>query len=667
MSRNLGIAKAAGKVVAFIDDDAYPDPAWLDRLIEAYSNDEVAGAGGPVYDHTGARFQARYIISDRIGRSTLNFDTNPSVWLNVPGAGSFPSLLGTNSSFRRDCLLEIGGFDEEFEYFLDETDVCARLIDAGYVVQALDDGLVYHKFLPSAIRGESRAARDRFLVAKNTCYFALKNAREGASFYDTCVGLTEFVETQRHDYAWNIEHGLLAPEDLEKFEADVPVAFGTAFQHFLDGAPRTRPKKWFECGQEPLFPFPIIRQGSDKLHLCLVSQDYPPRPLGGIGRFVHTLATGLAAAGHVVRVVTKGESHTRVDLEDGVWVHRIVAAPHPAPESLAVPGPIWDHAASVLDELRRIHRDRPIDVVQVPNWDAEGLAVLLDGTFRCVVGLYTPMKTLQRIDPRLAADPVADQIAECERFCYQHGESLLADSEAVIAEIETGYGIVLPTERLEVIHLGLPDRAAGAAPTTAPSERNGLTILFVGRLEKRKGIDTLLACLPALLDEFPDVSVLLAGRDDLHGEGGRSYRAAFEASGAGKRLAHRVHFLGAVPDDELVRRYAECDIFVAPSRYESFGLILLEAMMFAKPVVGCNVGGVAEIVTDGDNGLLVPPGDNDALSRALASLCRSPELRARLGRRARAVYEEKFTVGRMVARTNEFYDRLTGRRTTTRS
>ncbi len=222
MSRNVGIAAAAGDIVAFIDDDAYPDPAWLDRLMAAYADPEVAGAGGPVYDHTGARFQTRYIISDRIGRSTLVFDHNPSAWLNLPGAGSFPSLLGTNSSFRRDRLLEIGGFDEEFEYFLDETDVCARLVDAGYVVAQLDDGAVYHKFLPSDIRGESRAARDRYVVAKNTCYFALKNAREGSSFFAACTGLAEFVETQRRDYRWNIDHGLLARSGPGEVRAGPP-------------------------------------------------------------------------------------------------------------------------------------------------------------------------------------------------------------------------------------------------------------------------------------------------------------------------------------------------------------------------------------------------------------------------------------------------------------
>lgn len=662
MSRNTGIALAAGDVVAFIDDDAYPDPAWLDRLAEAYADDEVAGAGGPVYDHTGARFQTRYLISDRIGRSTLTFETNPSAWLNIPGAGAFPSLLGTNSSFRRDRMVEIGGFDEEFEYFLDETDVCARLVDAGYVIRQLEDGFVYHKFLPSDIRGESRAARDRYAVAKNTCYFALKNARQGSSFYQACVGLAEFVETQRLDYAWNVEHGLLAQADLDKFEADMPAAFNAGLEHFAAGPPKTRPAGWFEALQEPWLPFSVLRRGEDKLHICLLSQDYPPRPLGGIGRFVHTLARGLAAAGHVVRVLTKGESHDRVDLEDGVWVHRIVDRAHPVPESPAVPGRIWDHAASLLDELRRVHGERPVDIVQAPNWDAEGIAVLLDGSFRCVVGLYTPMKTVQRIDPRLAADPVADQIAACERLCYQHAGALLADSQAVIAEIETAYGIELPTQRLEVIHLGLPDRG-GAFAVSPPAPAATVTILFVGRLEKRKGIDTLLAALPAVLDRFAEARVVVAGRDDLADDDGRTFRAAFEASPDGARLGERVHFAGVVTDDELLRLYADCDIFVAPSRYESFGLILLEAMMFAKPVIAGDVGGVREVVGHRDNGLLVAPGDRDALAAALAELCGSPELRSSFGARSRQIYEEQFTIDRMVRRTNEFYDRLTGRHT----
>jgi len=659
-SRNVGIALAAAPIVAFIDDDAYPDPAWLDHLAAAYGDDEVAGAGGPVYDHTGAEFQTRYIISNRVGGSILTYETNPSAWINVPGARSFGRLIGTNSSFRRDRLIEIGGFDEEFEYFLDETDVCLRLIDAGYVIRQLDDGLVYHKFLPSDIRGETRVARDRYAVLKNTCYFALKNARAGSSFFDLCAGLADFVEAQRGDILGNIEMGFLAPCDLDKFEADVPRAFDAGWQHFLAGGPKTRSAAWFDQRQQPFVPFPIRRVSAQRLHVALISQDYPPGLLGGIGRITHILATGLAEAGHVVRVLTTGAGHNRVDLEDGVWVHRIVATSHPAPGLVEVPQALWDHAASVLDELHRIDRDRPIDVVQAPNWDAEGLAVVLDGSLRCVLGLYTPMKTVQRIDSRLAADPVAGQIAELERICYLRADSLLADSQAVVAEIETEYGVALSAGRLEVCHLGLPDRAAGVALGAVTA---GVVIAFMGRLERRKGIDTLLDCLPSLLDLNPGVSVVLAGRDDIPAPGGLSYRAAFEASADGQRLADRVHFLGAVSDEQQDQIYAQCDIVVVPSRFESFGLIALEAMMFAKPIVSCDVGGIREIIEHGDSALLVAPGDADALGEALAALCRDPDLRQRLGHRGRAVYDERFTARLMVDRINRYYDRLTDRRT----
>jgi glycogen(starch) synthase len=670
MSRNIGVALAAGAIVAFIDDDAYPDPAWLDRLAEAYADDEVAGAGGPVYDHTGAALQTKYLISNRIGQSTPLLEPNPGAWLNVPGSNAFPTLLGTNSSFRRDRLVAIGGFDEEFEFFLDETDVCARIVDAGYVIRQLDDGFVYHKYLPNYIRGDNRVVRDRYSVVKNMCYFALKNAGAGSSFYRACGALMDLVAGQRGDFVTKIGQGLLEPADLEKFDADVPAAFDAALEHFLAGPPKTRSPGWFTERQAPWRAFGTTRRGTDKLHVCLFSQDYPPRPLGGIGRFVHSLATGLADSGHLVHVLTKSAGHHMVDLENGVWVHRVPSLEHPAPKEPdvpAVPAHIWNHAASLLDELRRIDAHRRVDVVQVPNWDAEGMAVLLAGGFRCVVGLYTPMKTLQRIDHGLAADPLAGQIAQCERFCYQRATALLADSEAVVHEIEQSYGITLATANLAVVPLGLPDRA-GPPPQPQqppPSPNSTVTILFVGRLEARKGIDTLLACLPELLAAAPEARVMLVGRDDIAAADGRTYRHAFEASPAGASLGGRVQFLGAVSDEELARLYAASDIVVAPSRFESFGLVVLEAMMFAKPVVAGNVGGVPELVRDGDNGFLVTPGDTGRLGQALAELCRSAELRERFGARSRQIYEAEFTLARMVQRTNAFYDRLTGRSTTT--
>jgi len=100
---------------------------------------------------------------------------------------------------------------------------------------------------------------------------------------------------------------------------------------------------------------------------------------------------------------------------------------------------------------------------------------------------------------------------------------------------------------------------------------------------------------------------------------------------------------------------AAADIFVGPSLYESFGLVYLEAMMFAKPVVACRTGGVAEVVEAGVTGLLAEPGDPETLYECLAALIGDAGMRARFGTAGRSRYLEHFTREKFTARTLECY------------
>ena len=662
MSRNVAIALAAGDVVAFIDDDAYPEPDWLDRLAEGYDSVEVAGVGGPVFDHTGAALQARYSIATRFGTARIdNGDVNPTGFFNNPYASEFLYLIGTNCSYRRDALVDVGGFDEEFEYYLDETDVCRRLLDRGLMVRALDSGFVYHKFLPSEVRSATRTLVTRYSVLKNTCYFALKHGLAQTSFAEVCEHLGRYVDAQRADVAWNVEHGNLTDADARRFEAEAARAFDDALRIHGEARDRRRPPEFF-AGPPPFLHFATRRPAAAKLHVCYVIQEWPPMQLNGIARVVHSLATGLAAEGHVVHVVTRGEDHDRVDLEDGVWVHRKVVTPHEAPADVEVPAHIWNHSASMLDELRRIDAYRPVDVVQIPNWDSEGIAVLLASGFRTVLGLYTPLKTLRAVDPTMGApNPVLDSMEALETLAYRQSTALLACGPHIVNEVEQRYGVALGDRLLDFVPHGLPDATQGGETPAAGGD--SVNLLFVGRLEARKGIDTLLDALPPLLDAFPALTVTVAGKDDIPIDGDVTARRRFEESDAGRRHAGRVRFLGLVSDEELVRLYASCDLFVAPSRFESFGLILVEAMMWGKPVIGSRVGGMEEIVEEGGNGFLVPPGDVNALGAAITELLRSPELRERFGRRSRELYVERFTVARMVRDANRQYDRVASRAT----
>ena len=659
-SRNIGIAQAAGDIVAFIDDDAYPDPAWLDRIVEGYQSEDVAAVGGPVYDHTGARLQARYSMANRFGIARVDVGTiNPTEFFNSPQSLEFAYPIGTNSSFRREHLVAIGGFDEEFEYYLDETDVCVRLVDRGLLIRALDDGFVYHKFLSSEIRSPVRVVTHRYTILKNTCYFALKHGLRWGSFADVCERLGGFIEAQRGNVRHHLIHGDLTEADAERFELDVDRAFDDALRTHLTGRPTTSSHPL--DAPPPFLPFPTLRPADRRLHVVFFSQEWPPARINGIARFVRSLATGLADAGHIVHVLTRGAEFDRVDLEDGVWVHRVVIQHHEPPTDIEVPQHIWDHSASLFDELQRIERGRHVDVVQVPNWDSEGLAVLLAGGFRTVVWLHTPLKVVRALDPSWALpNRQRDLLEQLEKVCYEKADAVLACGRTIVGEIEQRYGVAFGEERLGFVPHGMEDRPQDVTPITAAGT---VEVLFVGRLEGRKGIDTLLACIPSLAAEFSDAHFTVVGDDSLREADGMTVRGRFEASVEGRALADRVRFLGPVDDSELLGRYAGCDVFVAPSRFESFGLILLEAMRFAKPVVACRVGGMAEVVEDGGNGFLVEAGDVEGLRAALAALIASPQLRAEFGERSRQLFEERYTIAAMVHGMNREYDRISGRST----
>ncbi|HEV2139112.1 MAG TPA: glycosyltransferase family 4 protein [Nitrososphaerales archaeon] len=175
-------------------------------------------------------------------------------------------------------------------------------------------------------------------------------------------------------------------------------------------------------------------------------------------------------------------------------------------------------------------------------------------------------------------------------------------------------------------------------------------ILYVGRLAWNKGLQYLIEGMHEIRKEIPNSKLLVIGRGRLEAV----LREQVEASG----LAEVIKFLGTVPDEILPRYYACSDVVVAPSIFEPFGLVPLEAMSMRKPVVACSVGGIPEAVHDGQTGLLVPPKDSKAIADAVVSLRNDPVLGERLGSNGRRLVEEQFTLSAMAAKTRQCYGRL---------
>ncbi|WP_199321345.1 glycosyltransferase [Microcoleus sp. FACHB-831] len=176
-SRNIGIKLASGSIIAFFDDDAIPPGEWIDKLLITYSvyGDKCAAVGGTVRDLTrpGYPLQFRRGISSVLGE-TIPIRAADAANYNQPNGFWYNGLMGTNSSYRKDLLEKINCYDEFFDYFLDETDVCLRLIQAGYDIHYADV-VVDHYPQPSHNRIDQKHLTCWYSIAKNTTYFALKH------------------------------------------------------------------------------------------------------------------------------------------------------------------------------------------------------------------------------------------------------------------------------------------------------------------------------------------------------------------------------------------------------------------------------------------------------------------------------------------------------------
>jgi glycosyltransferase involved in cell wall biosynthesis len=392
------------------------------------------------------------------------------------------------------------------------------------------------------------------------------------------------------------------------------------------------------------------------LRIGLVSRTYPPRAdVGGVARYTHELAHALHALGHEVHVITEGRGDERRDAERLV-VHGTMPDLLPLVGGCPMADRILRWAVAVNVRIEALERTGvALDVVESHNWESESIGVVRAGRTPVVVRIATPHVVVAREAGWPASADLGKAIA-LERWLIDHADGISHSTCAIRDTIESEMDLHVADDRRVLIPFGMALPSDSAARAGGPAR-----LLFVGRLESRKGIDTLLAIVPALLKRYPQLVVDIVGKDVASPASPLSARQRFEGAHEVAPWRSRCRFHGAVDDRRLDAFYRDCTVFVAPSRYESFGLIYLEAMRWGKPVVGCRAGGIPEVVRDGETGLLVPPGDEAALQAAVVRLLDDADLRVRLGARAREAMQSEFSPSLMAERTVAFYRRTIAR------
>lgn len=647
ISRNLGITAAAGEIVAFIDDDAVPHPQWINRLATKYADDRVGGVGGFTIDNTGSRFQSRKTLCDRFGNAfsvSAMFDERP---LNKVGTTLYPSLLGTNSSFRRSVLVEIGGFDSAFAYFLDETDVCLRIVDAGFQILYETSALVFHQFAASELRTPRRIKRTYYPLAVSKSYFIM---RHGAAHSVEEAGrqLNSFRESILSENETLAEGGDIIPAHRTSLDQDLlrGIDAGTA----LARTASTRSK-------EVLVPpkastaFNAFKT-ERRMRIALVSQNFTRDQSTGIGRWTWMLAKGLTERGHIVHVITRADQASTQFVE-GYWLHSLPDDPF-AGEVVAInkkiPLAIASRAAAVRQAVRYV-KSFGLDLVSFPIWDLEGIACIDEPNVALTMSLHTsfglakahkeewqvrPLQEHFEIEPTIAA----------EHRLLQEIPTILANSKAIVSDLSRLSGIDFSARTIIVPHGTTDPFAINANRRTMRANNSSkVKLLYAGRFEARKGFDIAILAFAALLHDF-EIEVDLVG-DDLSPQA----VSWLEALGVSHLLTHpQVRFTGVVDRETLDDMFSTADIVVLPSRYESFGLVAIEAMAAGAPVIAFRVGGLAEIVEDGVSGRLLKTGGNDiqAVVDAVRSLVQDSNLRSKLSAGARAAFERHYSLTLMI-------------------
>jgi glycosyltransferase involved in cell wall biosynthesis len=239
-----------------------------------------------------------------------------------------------------------------------------------------------------------------------------------------------------------------------------------------------------------------------------------------------------------------------------------------------------------------------------------------------------------------------------ETLQVRHSDAYIGNTTENLAICKAIYKLDAELPNTVILH-GAPE---GPAPELHHRAPCGNVALFLGRIEPRKGFDVLVQAWELVLEQVPDAKLVVAG-EDMPWKGGDSFYQ-WSLSQVSDSTIDAINYVGFVDSADKENRYRGCDIFTAPSRYESFGLVFLEAMRYGKPIVSCDVGGIPDVVRHGETGLLSPAEDTKSLAKAIIELFIDDTKRQQFGMNAIQDIKTRFSQGRVALETEEFYNAI---------
>ncbi len=384
--------------------------------------------------------------------------------------------------------------------------------------------------------------------------------------------------------------------------------------------------------------------GAGGLRVAMLTREFPPDVYGGAGVHVEYLARSLAGLIDLT-VHCQGEDRA------SAIAHRP-----------------WEHLAGTSSALQVVSTDLSMtaavadaDLVHSHTWYAN-LAGYLASLLYGVPHVMTA-HSLEPLRPWKAEQLGGGYAISswCERTAIESAAAVIAVSQGMAADIRQTYPAV-PAERVHVIYNGIdaqqyqPDHRRDVLDSLGIDPLRP-SVVFVGRVTRQKGLPVLLRAAEQI--DAAAQLVLCAGQADTP-------ELEAEVTGLVNHLratrSGLIWIPGMLAKQEVIQILSHATVFACPSLYEPLGIVNLEAMACGAAVVASAVGGIPEVVLDGETGLLVPPSDEKALAAAINSLLRDPTRIAAMGARGRVSAESDFSWDRIARQTADLYRQLVSSR-----
>lgn len=375
----------------------------------------------------------------------------------------------------------------------------------------------------------------------------------------------------------------------------------------------------------------------------------PAHGFGGLAEITYQISKALVRRGHETVVYTSDarDLNSRLDVHpveylDGIEVHYFENLPvRPIKNLFVTPGLVLKAKADVKN----------FDVVHLHgHWSFQNI----------VLHHYVKKFSIPYVFQAHGCLPRDFSLQRMKRvYDLLFGTKILNDASKVIAvtrmEAQQYYSRGVPKHKVALVPNGVNlsqlIATKGAFRTRFSISSHWRIILFLGRLHPLKGIDLLIEAYARLVEEFDDIMLVVVGPDEGHLS---NLRQQVRSLG----LTRNVLFTGLLCGNEKLQAYIDSEVFVLPSRYEIFGLVILEAYAFSVPVVASNLPSISQIVQDGQTGYLFKPGHVQSLVDGIARVLRNREDAKKMGANGRRLVEDRYTIDRVVESIEAIYDDL---------